>query len=146
MGLDWFGKLLLIAGLVALLIVYRLAKGVARRVRRRQPARLSPTLARYGGSEEVARARQAEAAKIVATSSTDRIVGYEIVEQVEAVYVEGFRRAEEALEGLKAAAAMKGGNAVTNVRSEHTPTGRYAARGDAVIVRKMADHERKRPD
>ena len=75
-------------------------------------------------------------ARIVATSSTDGIMGYEIVEQVEAVFVDGFRRPEEALQGLKAVAAMKGANAVTNVRQERAASGDCCVSGDAVIVRK----------
>jgi uncharacterized protein YbjQ (UPF0145 family) len=58
------------------------------------------------------------------------------VEQVEAVVVDGFRRPEEAIEGLKAAAALKGANAVTHVHTERTSSGRCSARGDAVIVSK----------
>ncbi|MHC4093774.1 MAG: hypothetical protein ACYSVY_26465 [Planctomycetota bacterium] len=121
-------------GLFLLLMVGR----IRRRLRLRRPARLDPKLQQYGDTQDVARARRQEAAKIVATSSTGQIVGYDIVEQVEAVFVDGFRRPEEALEGLKAAAAMKGGNALTNVHSERTAAGRCSARGDAVVVRKIA--------
>jgi hypothetical protein len=110
---------------------------IRRRLRLRRPARLNPKLQQYGDTQDVVRARRQEATKIVATSSTGQIVGYDIVEQVEAVFVDGFRRPEEALEGLKAAAAMKGGNALTNVHSERTAAGRCSARGDAVVVRKI---------
>ncbi len=110
---------------------------VRRWQRRRQPALLNPKLARYGDSEDVARARREEAQKITATSSTSNIAGYDIVEQVEAVFVDGFRRPEEAVEGLKAAAAMKGANAVTNVQTTRTPAGKCSAQGDAVVVRRI---------
>jgi hypothetical protein len=135
MSLDWTKKLLLIAGLVALLVAFWAARKIRRALRRRRPARLNPRLATYGGPTEVSQVRRAEASKIIATSSTDRIVGYEIIRQVEAVFVEGFRRPEEALEGIKAAAAMKGANALTNVHTEHTAAGRCTARGDAVVVK-----------
>ena len=127
---------LAVAVLVGLLILRSMIRGVARRLRRRHPARLNPKLQKYGEQEDLVRARREEAAKIVATSTTDRIVGYTIVQQVEAVVVDGFRRPEEALEGLKAAAAMKGANAVTHVHTERTSSGRCGARGDAVVVRK----------
>ena len=122
------------AGLVVFLWIVR---RLGRWGRSRRPVRLNPKLAKYGDQGDVTRARQAEAAKIVATSSTGTIAGYELVEQIEAVLVDGFRRPEEALEGLKAAAAMKGANAVVNVRSERTPTGRCTASGDAVVVKRI---------
>ncbi|HUU85883.1 MAG TPA: hypothetical protein VM243_20485 [Phycisphaerae bacterium] len=123
-----------IIGLWLLRAVFR---GWRRRLRARRPPRLNPKLQKYGDQADVMRARQEEAARIVATSTTDQIVGYTIVEQVEAVVVDGFRRPEEAMEGLKAAAAMKGANAVTHVYTERTSSGRCGARGDAVIVRKI---------
>lgn len=125
-----------LAVLVGLLVLRSVVRGAARRLRRRRPARLNPKLQKYDEQGDLARARREEAAKIVATSTTDHIVGYTIVQQVEAVVVDGFRRPEEALEGLKAAAAMKGANAVTHVHTERTSSGRCGARGDAVIVRK----------
>jgi hypothetical protein len=124
------------AVLVGLLILRSAVRGVRRRLRRRHPPRLNPKLQQYGDQADLVRARREEAAKIVATSTTDRIVGYTIVEQVEAVVVDGFRRPEEAIEGLKAAAALKGANAVTRVHTERTSSGRCCARGDAVIVSK----------
>ena len=127
---------LAVAVLVGLLIVRSMVRRVHRRLRRRHPARLNPKLQKYGEQGDLVRARREEAAKIVATSTTDRIVGYTIVQQVEAVVVDGFRRPEEALEGLKAAAAMKGANAVTHVHTERTSSGRCGARGDAVVVEK----------
>ncbi len=137
MPLDWIDKLLLLLALVALLVIYWSVRRVLRSLRRRRPARLNPRLAHYGEAASLSKARREEAAKIVATSSTDRIVGYEITQQIEAVSVEGFRRTEESLEGLKAAAAMKGANAVTNVHTDRTSAGRYAASGDAVVVRRL---------
>ena len=146
MHLDQTDKLLLLVALVALLVLYWMIRWVLRGTRRRRPARLNPRLAQYGESTGLTRARRAEASKITATSSTDRIAGYDIVRQVEAVSVEGFRRPEDALEGLKAAAAMKGANAVTNVHTERTTTGRCAASGDAVVVRKIEPNDDERVD
>ncbi len=137
MGLDQTDKLLLLVALAALLVVYWMVRRVSGALRRRRPIRLNPRLAQYGEPAGLTRARREQASKIVATSSTDRIVGYDIIRQVEAVLVEGFRRPEEALEGLKAAAAMKGANAVTNVHTERTAAGRCAATGDAVVVREV---------
>ena len=77
------------------------------------------------------------AERIMATSSSGLLAGFEILRQVEAVYVDGFRHPEEALVGLKAAAAMKGANALIHVSHERTTAGRCTARGDAVIVKAM---------
>ncbi len=125
-----------VGAVVGLLILRWMVRGVRRRLRLRRPPKLNPKLQQYGDQEDHLRARRAEAAKIVATSTTDLIVGYTILRQVEAVVVDGFRRADEAIEGLKATAAMKGANAVTHVQTERTPSGRCSARGDAVIVEK----------
>ena len=127
--------------LAALIVLWIVVRMMAARRMRRRPVRLHPRLRKYGGpfgegDEELAGKRTAEAARIVATSSTDAIMGYEIVEQVEAVFVDGFRRPEEALQGLKAVAAMKGANAVTNVRQERAASGDCCVSGDAVVVRK----------
>ncbi len=75
--------------------------------------------------------------KIIATSSGGELAGFRVVRQVEAVFVDGFRRPEEAVEGLKAVAAMKGANALLHVRHEPIGSGRYSASGDAVIVESL---------
>jgi len=139
-GSDWRVKafLILAAGLFVLWVFKRLRRAV----RRMRPPRLHPKLQKYGAnygkpSPELLAKRRAEAGKVVATSSTSTIAGYTITEQIETVFVDGFRRPEEALEGLKAAAAMKGANAVTNVRHERTAADKLSAMGDAVIVRRV---------
>jgi uncharacterized protein YbjQ (UPF0145 family) len=124
--------------LLAALLIYR---RVRRALRRRRPVRLHPKLQKYGQAygepdEKFLTKRRVEAEKIIATSSTPTIAGYEIIEQVEAVYMDGLRRPEDALEGLKAVAAMKGANAVANVQRSRGSDGKYTASGDAVIVRK----------
>ena len=59
---------------------------------RREP-KIHPRLQKYAGPDaEFARKRREEAAHIVATSSTQSIAGYEIVEQFETVFVDDFRR------------------------------------------------------
>jgi uncharacterized protein YbjQ (UPF0145 family) len=145
-ALSWAGehKLLLLAlALVTLLILMRGYRRLRRVMRRRRPVRLHPKLQKYGAehaqpTEALIQKRRIEAEHIIATSSTGAIAGYEIVEQVEAVYVDGFIRPEDALEGLKAVAAMKGANAVTNVKRERGSDRRCSASGDAVIVKRMA--------
>ena len=129
--------------LVTLLILMSVYRRLRRVIRRRRPVRLHPKLQKYGAehaqpTEELTAQRRTEAERIIATSSTEAIAGYDVMEQVEAVYVDGFIRPEEALEGLKAVAAMKGANAMTNVRRERGSDRRCSARGDAVIVRKTA--------
>lgn len=142
--LEWIGehKVPLLLGLVAFLVFLWFARRVRRWWKRRGGPKLHPKLQKYGAdydppAEELLKKRRAEAARIVATSSTGSIAGYEIVEQVEAVFVEGFRRPEDALEGLKAVAGMKGANAVVNVRQEGSGMGKRGASGDAVVVRRV---------
>ena len=104
---------------------------------RNRPAKIHPRLQKYAGDDaEFVQKRREEASKIVATSSTSSIAGYILVEQVEAVFVDGFRRPEDAIEGIKAVAAMKGANAVINVCHNRTSGGKCSASGDAVIVNK----------
>jgi hypothetical protein len=122
--------------LIAVWVVIRVAGRIRRRRRSKRPAQLHPRLQKYGiDYEEAARERRALAAGVVATSSSDRLVGYEIVQQVEAVFVEGFRTPGEAIEALKAAAVERGANALINVGQERTAAGKCRASGDAVRVK-----------
>jgi len=117
--------------LVILWVILKLKTG-------RKTPRIHPRLQKYAGEDaEYVQQRRSEAEKIVATSSTSAIPGYDIVEQVEAVYVDGFRRPEEALEGIKAVGAMKGANAIINLRHERSGSGKCSASGDAVVVQKI---------
>ena len=146
---DWRAQILVV--LVILVLLVWVSRKIRRGLRRRRPATLHPRLQRYGETaarreEELVAKRRAEAARIVATSSGATIAGYEIREQIEAVFVDGFRQPHEAVEGLKAAAAMKGANALINVRHERTPSGQYTAAGDAVIAEKRADSTEDAPD
>jgi hypothetical protein len=139
---TWQFKLAI--ALTLLLIVVAVYRKIRRAIRRRRPVRLHPKLQKYGEGygepdERLLTQRRAEAEKILATSTRAAIAGYEVLEQVEAVYVDGFRRPEEALEGLKAVAAMKGANAVVNVQRCRGEHGRHAAGGDAVVVRKFGE-------
>lgn len=133
---DWRVALVLLG--VALLALFWLVRKLRRAIRRSRPARINPKLQKYAPEEsELAAKRRAEADRILATSSTSTIAGFEIERQVEAVFVDGFRRSQEAVEGLKAVAAMKGANAVINMRHERSADGRCGATGDAVIVRRI---------
>lgn len=134
---SWQFKTLLI--LVAVALVLWAYRRLVRAIKRRRKPRLHPKLQKYGEgygepTPELLAKRRTEAEKIVATSSTSTIAGYDLLEQVEAVFVDGFRNPQDALEGLKAAAAMKGANAVANVRQERAPSDKCSASGDAVIV------------
>src|SRR5262249_28528264 len=81
--------------LIFAVVVVILALVIAERVRRfqrrhSQPAALNPRLAKYGGkSAAEAEADRKNAEKIVATSSTSSVAGYDLVRQIEAVFVEG---------------------------------------------------------
>ena len=144
---DWRVQLLL--GLLLLAVLIWFWRRVDRALRRRRPPVFHPKLQAYAGGgapdEKLTAQRRAEAARILATSSTPQITGYEIVEQIEAVFVDGFRHPEEALEGLKASAAMKGANAVANVRQERHASGKCSASGDAVVINKLGLPEAPAP-
>lgn len=129
----------ILVAVTVLLVGWWLWRKIRRTIRRRLKPKVHPSLQKYQPDPDVAAMRRAEAAKVIATSSTGDIAGYRIVRQIEAVYVDGFRRPEEAVEGLKAASAMKGANAVTNVRHAPSREGRYFASGDAVLVQPVAD-------
>jgi hypothetical protein len=77
------------------------------------------------------------AARIVSTSSTATITGFEIRRQIEAVFTDGHPSQSMAVEALKALAAERGANALVNLRSERLPSGKCVAHGDAVIVRPL---------
>ncbi len=141
---NWFDLVPWQIYVVAVLIMgWWFVRKIQKFFRRRRPPTIHPKLQKYGQhygepDEKLTAQRRAEAEKIVATSTTAAITGYEIIEQVEAVYVDGFRSPEDATEGLKATAAMKGANAVTNVQQQRTASGICAASGDAVIVQKFS--------
>ena len=137
-GWRWYVPIVVLG----LVVVLWLLPKIRRARRRRRPPQLHPSLQKYGEhsgepSPEVRAKQQAESQRIVATSSTGEIAGYSVVEQIEAVYVAGLVDPGHALVALKATAAMKGANAVTNVRQEREPDGRCSAHGDAVIVRRL---------
>ncbi len=138
---GWKGRLLI--ALIVLAITLWLFRRIMRMFRRRRGPMIHPKLQKYGQDQavpsvELTAKRRAEAAKVVATSSMTEIVGYVVIEQVEAIFVDGFCRPEDALEGLKATAAMKGANAVINVRHDRGTGERCRAQGDAVVVSKVA--------
>jgi hypothetical protein len=125
-----------VAVLLGLVFLERLARAVRRA---RKPAALHPKLQPYAGrpAADIEADREASA-KIIATSSTGRVAGYEIVQQIEAVFVEGYRTPQEATEALKAAAARKGANAIINLSQQRSTAGRSTSQGDAVVVRPTA--------
>jgi hypothetical protein len=141
--LDWqllhdplVHKLLTAAGVILLLLIlgrilrrWREAAAAARR--RRELHRT------YGHLQEKQREISELAAQIVATGSTAVIAGFQVVRQVEAVFTEGQRSPAEAVEALKALAARKGANAIINLNGQRLPNGKFAASGDAVIVRPL---------
>lgn len=75
------------------------------------------------------------ASRILATSSTASIAGFELVRQIEAVFTDGHPSQNRAVEMLKAMAAERGANAVINLASQRLASGKCVAHGDAVLVR-----------
>lgn len=122
--------------LAALVIVQR----IRRTARRRRPARLHPKLQKYGGTTPEQQHADLEASRrIIATSSTGAVAGYRIVQQIEAVFVDGSRAPDDAIAALKAAAGRRGANAIINLSQQRTAAGRCTAQGDAVIIRPTAE-------
>lgn len=121
--------------LLAIALVLKIVQSIGQYVRSLRPARLNPNLAKYAGDDDPSvQMRRQMASRIKATSSTDQVPGYKTIQAIEALYVDGFRTPADALEGLKAAAAEKGANAVVNVHHERSSMGRCAASGDAVVA------------
>ncbi len=120
---------------VAWIVLKKVWSAVWRQIRLSRPARIHPSLARYNVDRVELQRRQRElAGGIVATSTSNRLAGYRLVRQVEAVFVEGFSTPEDAVIALKATAVERGANAILNVATEHTAAGRCTASGDAVLV------------
>lgn len=150
--LDWLENnrsllLIIVAALVALLVLQRLTRFIGRlfrAVRRRgKPATLHPKLQSYGGhSDEELESDRVTAAGIIATSLTATVAGYEIVRQVEAVFVEGYRTPNDATNALKAAAVRRGANAIINLLQQRTSAGKCAAQGDAVCIEPLISKAR----
>lgn len=124
-----------LAVLIVWFVVQRVRYHVGRWLRRRHDPVIHPRLQRYNVDHAELLAQQREQAKkIVATSTGNRLAGYRIVRQIEAVYEDGHRTPEEAITALKAAAAERGANGLLNVTTERTAAGKCAASADAVQV------------
>lgn len=132
---DWLTTDRLIIAVVVLTVLVVIRR-VRRALRRRRPVQLHPKLAKYGQPDPAEVRAELEASrKIIATSSTEAVAGYRIVQQIEAVFIDGCRTPEDAVAALKAAAGRRGANAVINLRQKRTAAGRCTAQGDAVVVR-----------
>jgi hypothetical protein len=126
--------LIIVVGMV-LIVLRKILSAVWRQIRLSRGPRIHPSLQKYNVDRVELQRRQRElAAGIVATSTSNRLAGYRLVRQVEAVFVEGFASPEDALIALKASAVERGANAILNVKTEHTAAGRCTASGDAVVV------------
>lgn len=77
------------------------------------------------------------ASRIIATSSSPTIAGFELVRQIEAVFTDGHATPADAVDTLKAIAASLGANALVNLSSQRVGTGKCSARGDAVIAQPL---------
>jgi hypothetical protein len=128
------------AALLLLLITQRVIRG-AREARRHAERAREIRQARgylYMQQQELERL----AGRILATSSTGSIAGFDIVRQIEAVYTDGHISPVKAIEVLKAVAAEKGANAIIHLVSERAPAGKCGAHGDAVVVRPVGESSR----
>ncbi len=141
--LEWYNQLdplvqrivLAAAAFIALVIVLRWISG--RRWRRSVARRQAELRRQY----EHVRLQQEEvkrlAEQIWTTSSTNRIAGFAITRQLEAVFTEGKPSSLTAVEWCKALAAQKGANAIINLQTQQGPNGKWFASGDAVVVRNL---------
>jgi hypothetical protein len=80
--------------------------------------------------------------RIVATSSTNRIVGYAVLRQFETVFSDTKPSSVAAVELVKALAAQKGANALINLDTRQLPNGKWVASGDAVVVKLLGRTEK----
>lgn len=129
-------RIVLVGGAI---IVFFLVSSLLRKIKggfaaRQRQAELKRTLTEVAAKQEEA-ARLA--GRIIATSSTGQIVGFEIVQQIEAVFTDGHPAPAKAAESLKVEAAARGANAIINMNDMRLPNGKCSARGDAVIVRSV---------
>jgi len=135
------------AALLGLLVLRRAVGSILRMLRRRRPAVINPKLQKYNVDyAELLRRQRELAGQVIATSTSARLAGYRIVRQVDAVFVEGYRTPEEAMVALKAAAVERGANAILNVRTDRTASGRCTAAGDAVQAAVLPARPGKPPD
>jgi len=124
------------AAFIALVLLLRILGGLRERrdsVRRRAALQRDHETARLQ-QEEVRRL----AGQILTTSSTTRVIGFNVVRQVEAVFTDGCPSSVAAMELAKALAVRKGANAIINLQTQQTPGGKWVACGDAVIVRALS--------
>ncbi len=123
------------AAIMAIAIVFRIIGGWRRTV---ADARRRAELRRFTDDlrlrkEEVHRLAE----RVLATSSTGQIAGFELVRQVEMVFADNQTSSAAAVELVKALAVRKGANALINLQTRQLPAGKWIASGDAVIVRSV---------
>lgn len=127
-----------LAVLIVLVMLRRVSRVIARALARGRAPTIHPKLQKYNvDTVELDRKRRELAVSVIATSTGNRLAGFRIVRQVEAVFVEGSKTPEDAIVALKAAAVERGANAILNVRTDRTVAGRCTASGDAVVVAPM---------
>jgi len=134
-------------GLLILLVIRSLWRRIARFIRRQRPPTIHPRLQKYNidHAQEI-REQEKKAASILATSTGNRLAGFRMIRQVEAVFVEGYRTPQEALTALKAIAAERGANAIINVKTERTSAGKCTGSGDAVVAEPIELSQTSPPD
>lgn len=136
---------LVVAAAGALILLTLIAHSVQRRREAARDAEWRASRRARRGTPTMDRAEvQRLAKRILATSSTDRLAGFQIERQVETIIADGQPSPTWALELLKALAAERGANALVNLHTERMPSGRCTARGDAVMVRPL-DLDRPTP-
>lgn len=125
----------IILGALGFVVIVILAAWWQRRRERRLAARYR---AEWQTARRELQMQQAQidelAGRIVATSSTGQIAGFDVIRQVETLFTDGHKTPAEAAQHLKALAAQKGANALVNLAGERPPSGKCSARADAVIV------------
>jgi hypothetical protein len=125
----------------AALIVFSIFARIRRKIRDAVQSRRRREIARQQCGDLETKQDELErlAGRIIATSSTDAIIGFALVRQIEAVFTDGHSTPAQAVLALKAVAAEKGANGIINLHSTRPPAGKCMAYGDAVIVKPTAE-------
>lgn len=122
-------------GAAILIVVLRLWQ--SHRARKLERDRRTELRQRYSAGTIRQQELERLAERIIATSSSPTIAGFEIQRQIEAVFTDGHPSPGRAVQMAKAQAAELGANALINLHSQRLPSGKCQASADAVLVRSL---------
>ncbi len=133
--LDPFTRYIVL-GAGAIILLGLLLSIIGRWRQRRRTSEIQASVRKSVAERERRAAERTQLAdRILATSSTGQLLGFEIVRQIETVFSDGEPASSESVAAIKSAAAHKGANALINVQVRQSPGGKWIASGDAIVVR-----------